>query len=384
MPLRLTASEKKFAQALAGIKHLSGSHSPSPAMLASLGVEVKRDFCYLANPYATELFLKRFRKDFRSADRLRAAVELYPSQNRALAEKLERIAGVTSERIFVGNGAAEVIQAVLHTFVRKKILVPVPTFSPYLEFAQRVVRVETHQLRREKDFLLEPKRLLEDVRTHRPDAVVIINPNNPNGGYLNAAELQRLLRRLAHVRTVIVDESFIHFAGKRIQSVASMVSKYPNLVVIKSLSKDFGIAGLRLGYAVMSKERVSALLSNGYLWNVSGFGEYFLDLLSDRKFMMAYEKARLRAIRDRDVFFEALKRIPRVRAYPSSANSLLLELSDGTKASNLMVALLLRHGIYVRTCYDKVGLKGEYIRVASRKGSENQMLLRALREALAF
>lgn len=396
MPIRLTPAEKKIAAKLAAIKKRSSSHSPSPAMLAEVkGASVRHDFCFLSNPHATDLFLKHWKKDFGNTDKLRKLVELYPSQNPALAEKVGKMIGVSPETVFVGNGATEVIQAVLQNLVRvrlsqsrgsmtpTKLLVPVPTFSPYLEFAPKGVRVTQHQLRKENDFQLEPKALIAQVAEEKPDAVVIINPNNPNGGFVTANDLHVLLRQLRRVETVIVDESFIHFTARRLQSVAPLVKKFPNLVVIKSLSKDFGIAGLRLGYGVMSEKRVSALLQRGYLWNVSGFGEYFLNLLNNKTFLKQYEQARLHAIGERDDFFNELSKLRGLRVYPSKANSFLIELLDGSTAHDLMVRLLVRHGIYVRTCYDKVGLKGEFIRIASRTAKENKKLVQALKEILS-
>ena len=271
MPIRLTPREKKVAQQLSEIKRSSGSHSPSPAMLAGIkGVAVKHDFCYLSNPHATELFLRYFRKDFRNEERLRRVVEYYPSQNRALAEKIAAFLAATqkthslsvspskegeriqAENIFVGNGATEIIQAALQNFTKKRILVPVPTFSPYLEFASKDVSVIQHQLRKKDDFRLNRAELLTQVRKEEPDTVVLINPNNPDGGYIEVEDVHGLLTQLRHVPTVIVDESFAHFVAQKIGHATSLVQKFPNLVVIKSLSKDFGIAGVRLGYAVMS------------------------------------------------------------------------------------------------------------------------------------
>lgn len=351
-------------------------------MLARVGVTIRHDFCYLSNPYATELVLRYFKKDFEIPTKLRTTIEYYPSQNRALAEKLTKIAGVPAKNIFVGNGATEIIQAVLQNFAKKKVLVPVPTFSPYLEFVPKGVRVAHHPLSQESNFRLNLKKLLAQVQKEKPDTVVIINPNNPEGGYVRASELHSALKRLKGVGTVIVDESFIHFVGKKIESVASLVKRYPNLIVIKSLSKDFGIAGLRLGYAVMSKQRVSALLDKGYLWNVSGFGEYFLNLISRKNFLKEYEKVRLRAIGERDVFYSELSKIKELRVYPSRGNFFLVELLDGTTAHDLMVALLVRDSIYIRPCGDKVGLKGEYIRIASRTAEENKKLVRVLKAIL--
>lgn len=384
MPIKLTAFEHKIAKQLSELKKQSGSHSPSPAMLAGIkGARVKHDFCFLGNPYATDLFLKYWRRDFKNAERLRTSVERYPSQNRTLAEKLKHIVGVSAQHIFVGNGATEVIQAVLHSFAKRKILVPVPTFSPYLEFIPKGVELLQHQLRKEEHFKLHLNRLVSDVQRRKPDTIVLINPNNPDGGYVRRNALHLFLSRLRHVGTVIVDESFIHFTQKRIESISELVAEYPNLVVIKSLSKDFGVAGLRLGYGVMSERRVSALLKRGYLWNVSGFGEYFLNLLTRKDFLKEYERARLRAIRERDDFFAKLSRIPGLRVYPSKANMFLVELQNGSRAEDLMVHLLVKHGIYIRSCGDKVGLHGEFVRLASRRGAENTKLINALNDALS-
>lgn len=386
MPIRLTTAEKEIVKTLAKIKKKSGSHSPSPAQLLGIkGISMKHDFCFLSNPHATELFLRYWKRDFKNAGTLRKLVELYPSQNLALAAKLQKLTGVSTPSLFVGNGATEVIQAVLHNFSRRKILVPVPTFSPYLEFAPDDVTTVMHQLRKEANFQLEPERFLEAIEREKPDTVVIVNPNNPDGGYMSPFKLRQLLQKLRHVGTVIIDESFIHFADKDARAVsgaARLVKTSPNLVVIKSLSKDFGIAGLRLGYGVMSEARVTALLKRGYLWNVSSFGEYFLNLLNNMEFMREYEKARLLAIRERDEFFTHLKTLRGLKVYPSKANMFLIELQNGSRAEDLTVALLARYGVYVRLCTDKVGLKGEFVRVASRRGSENRTLLTVLSELL--
>lgn len=391
MAISLNKFEQAVAKKLAELKKQSSSHSPSPAMITGVeGVKIKHDFCYLSNPYATELFLKYFVKDMAKDHRLRNLVEYYPSQNRTLAEKLAKSIGVPAKNIFVGNGAAEIIQAVLHNFVRRKMLVPVPTFSPYLEFAPAGIRVVYHQLLKEDDFRLNTTTFVAQVKKEKPDAVVLINPNNPDGGHLPRLKLGRLLEALREVPTVIVDESFVHFAGNDlkilgVQSICrhSVSKDFPNVVVIKSLSKDFGIAGLRLGYAIMSEARVSKLLSSGYLWNVSGFGEYFLGLLNNQTFLKAYEKLRLRAVREREVFFKALSKVNGLKVYPSSGNFFLAELIDGSSAHNLMVRLLVKHGIYIRPCDDKVGLRSAFVRIASRRDRENELLVRIVKQILS-
>ncbi|HEV7702075.1 MAG TPA: histidinol-phosphate transaminase [Candidatus Paceibacterota bacterium] len=382
MAIHLNKKEQHIRQKLRVIKEKSGSHSPSPAMLARLeGCEVKHDFCYINNPHATDLFFQFFRKDFKNTENLRRAIERYPSQGQTLSERLSPVLKIPPEQLFIGNGATEIIQAVLQNFVKRKILIPVPTFSSYIDFASKGVQVAYHKLKKDFNFQLNVPDFLADVKKEKPDAVVIINPNNPDGGYLAKDSLKKLLSGLASVPTVILDESFVHFADKNKEVTYGSIElfkKFPNVIIIKSLSKDFGIAGLRLGYAVMSENRVSALFRRGYLWNVSGFGEYFLGLLENKKFQQKYEKARLRAMVERDICFEGLSKIKDLKVYPSKGNFFLAELTDGSKADDLVVALLVRYGIYIRSCKDKTGLQGEFVRIASRKKSENDLLKKAL------
>ncbi len=116
------------------------------------------------------------------------------------------------------------------------------------------------------------------IEQEAPDTVVLINPNNPDGSYIQLADLDYLLGQLKDIKNIVIDESFIHFASEgdyQINSSVKLLSKYNNLIVIKSMSKDFGIAGIRAGYGVMSADKVEYLLKNGYLWNLSGFSEYF-------------------------------------------------------------------------------------------------------------
>ena len=218
------------------------------------------DACFLSNPYATNLFLMHFHREVIRPRKLRALLELYPSQNRVIAAKLGRVLDLENDSIFVGNGAVEIIQAILHRFTREKILVNLPTFSPYYEFARPDTQVVFNVLRKEDDFHFDPAAYLELVHRERPDTVVLINPNNPDGGYIPHAVMVELLEELRSVPNVIVDESFIHFAseghGFAYCSVADEVQRFPNLTVVKSMSKDFGVAGIRAGYAVMAPARV--------------------------------------------------------------------------------------------------------------------------------
>ena len=153
-----------------------------------------------------------------------------------------------------------------------------------------------------------------------------------------------------------------------------------NLVVIKSMSKDFGIAGIRAGYSLMAKEKVKDLLSNGFLWNINGLAEYFLNLFSRDSFQNEYEPIRKRYLVETQIFFKELSTIKNIKVLPSLANFVLVELPEEYSADTITSILLLRYGIYVRNCDDKIGLKGNYLRVASRNIKENQMIIKGFKE----
>jgi histidinol-phosphate/aromatic aminotransferase/cobyric acid decarboxylase-like protein len=381
--------EAALIERIKRLKKEAGTHSPSAWTLAQRIPELrlKVDACFLSNPYATKLFLMHFHREVVRPRKLRALLELYPSQNRVIASKLGRVLELNPDSIFVGNGAAEIIQAILHRFTHQKILVNLPTFSPYYEFSRPDTQVVYNTLRKEDNFRFDPGAYLEIVRRERPDTVVLINPNNPDGGYIPHAVLRRLLEELRSVPNVLVDESFIHFAcegeGYVYRSVADQVGRLPNLTVVKSMSKDFGVAGIRAGYAVMAPDRIRTLLDNGYLWNSSGMAEYFFDLYSRPDFQDQYERERIRFIRNSRRFFAALGKIDGLHVYPTHANFALVELKGPVTADELVCRLLIRRGIYTRTCDDKKGLEpGRFVRIAARSRAENAYIIRSIRRMI--
>ncbi len=384
--IELTSEEKLLAEKFNKLKQEAGSHSPSIFTFKQKlpELDIKVDACFLSNPYATDLFLSYFKREVMDTGKIRELLEFYPSQNNVIAELLGDFLKVKPERIFVGNGAIEVIQAVLHNFTHRKILINIPTFSSYYEFVKDGVEIIYNNLKKENDYRLDTNDLIEKVKNEKPDTVVIINPNNPDGGYIPIGNLRTLLAELATVETVILDESFIHFAYEDSSfdpiNTQALTDTYPNLVIIKSMSKDFGIAGVRAGYGVMSEARVAALVKNGYLWNSNGLSEFFFRLYVREDFAKDYEQVRKRYIADTIEFIDALSKIEGIKVLPSKANFVLVEILGGATSMEFVIALLVKYGIYVRTANDKIGLVGEYIRVASRTKEENALMVNAFKQ----
>ncbi|MBN8574405.1 MAG: histidinol-phosphate aminotransferase family protein [Candidatus Kapabacteria bacterium] len=387
--IQLNEHERAVAAHLKHLKDQAGTHSPSIFTLAEKipDLHIRIDACFLSNPYATDLFLDYLKRELIDTGKMRDVLEFYPSQNAVIAEILASCLHISPDNIFIGNGAIEIIQAVLHRYAGKKIIVNIPTFSSYYEFAPTGTEVVYYQLSKDNDYALNIEHYCEFVHNQNPDTVVLINPNNPDGGYLSFETMKYLLDKFSSVPTVIVDESFIHFAFEddnySLRSVAELVQEYPNIVVVKSMSKDFGIAGVRAGYAVMKNDRVKELLQNGFLWNSSGLAEYFFRLYVREDFLSEYEKVRVRYIKETQIFFSQLKTVEGIKLYPSLANFGLVEICDGSNAADFVSKLLIAHGIYTRNCSDKIGLEGEFVRIASRKLEENIIIVNAIRELMS-
>ncbi|WP_395148239.1 pyridoxal phosphate-dependent aminotransferase, partial [uncultured Helicobacter sp.] len=318
----------------------------------------------------------------RSSDLIRNVLEFYPSQNGVIAEILAQRLGIDKECLFIGNGAIEVIQAILHNFVQHKIIVNIPTFSSYYEFSNAKTEVVFYQLEKDRNFMLDVSSYIEFVKTQKPQSIVIINPNNPNGGYIPYEDLRTIIANLPEVENIIIDESFLHFAFEddehKFISYKTLFSEFPNVILIKSMSKDFGIAGIRAGYGIMAKDKVSKLLNNGYLWNSNGLSEYFFRLYAQDTFTNKYESVRKLYIQQTQDFFMRLSEIPQLKIYPSKANFALIEILDWKEDLDFVMTMLIKYGIYIRTCSDKVGLDESFIRLASRSKSENDQIIQAL------
>ena len=381
----LINTKQQIADKIKELKVVSGTHSPSiETVLKQLPqVKIEVDACFLSNPYATDLFLEHLNKDLIETKLLRRTLEFYPPQNHDVADSIATVTGIPAKNIFAGNGAIEAIQAVLHNFLAKKIVVIIPTFSSYYEFVGESVEVIFYKLKKSEDYKLDVEDYIDFVKKEKPDTIVLINPNNPNGGYILQSDVNRIITELNFVSNLIIDESFIHFAheSEAMEEVScgNLIAANPNLIIVKSMSKDFGIAGLRAGYAIMNEDRVAKLLKNGYLWNVSGLADYFFKLYANDYFRKEYDVVRKKYIVETGIFLNDLQSIKGIKTYPSKANFALVEFLNETTSFDFTISLLADNGIYVRDCSDKICLDGQFVRVASRTLEENKLITAAFR-----
>jgi histidinol-phosphate/aromatic aminotransferase/cobyric acid decarboxylase-like protein len=360
-------------------KHLfyETSHSPSPADL--VGYEKAKDiidFCFIANPYyPTPEMLDDLKEN------LPNLIKSYPSSSPIMSQKnLAAVLHVNPENLIVGNGATELI-VLINTTLIGRIAVSVPTFGEYIEKLKDQRDAELYALKPEEDYKLDLTDYLGWVHRRGMKSLLVINPGNPTGQLFSLEEMIDFLHRVKDMELVIVDESFIDFAGDPVPSLLQVADRFSNLLLVRSMSKHCGVPGLRLGYCYSENlyvlNRVRQFIPT---WNVNTLAQYFLSLLPSTD--VAYHEARKRLIGDVRWLYNALRGISGIDVYPTGANFVLLKIKSGMTAAELQGLLLKEHRMYVRDCSNKIGMDNYHIRVASQGHEKDAKLVEALQVLL--
>lgn len=336
-----------------------------------------KDYCYLVNPYyPSERMKDEMRANF---DTLLTQYPSGMSVNSLLAGKYF---GVSQQYVVVGNGAAELIKNYIENHVQGHIGIVYPTFEEYPNraVAERIVKyVPQHA-----DFAYTAA----DVQTYFSDkeisTLLLINPDNPSGNFIPMADLLPLVEWAGHQGiTIIVDESFVDFTdGFEGNSLLhnDILETYGNLVVVKSISKSYGVPGLRLGVlASGDKTLIDRMKKEVAIWNINSFAEFYMQIFG--KYEKDYTVACHKFIKERNVFFEELQAVQFLRVIPSQANYFLCEVTDRYTATELTQLLLKRYNILIKDCGTKSAFAGkQYIRIAIRDRADNAYFVEALKE----
>ena len=333
------------------------------------------DFCYLVNPYFPPQ---------RMLDEIKASFDIlireYPSGMRVNSRLATKNFGVEQDYIVVGNGAAELIKEYIENWTGKLGII-LPTFEEYQN------RLDEDKLVRfipqKEGFRYDSEDIKAFFEGKNIDTLLLINPDNPSGNYIPFYDLLSLVNWTKGLGIrFIVDESFVDFAD--VEGPFSLLNniilkRNPHLIVVKSISKSYGVPGLRLGILASGDTYIiSRLKKQVSIWNINSFGEFYMQIFE--KYKKEYFTACKKFIKERERFYSELKQIPYLHVFPSQANFFLCQLTDRF-TSHELACKLINKNILIKDCSAKRALEGKkLIRISVRDEKDNCVLIKQLKE----
>ncbi|NDV60034.1 aminotransferase class I/II-fold pyridoxal phosphate-dependent enzyme [Bacteroides sp. 519] len=335
-----------------------------------------KDFCYLVNPYFPP---KRMKEEIKS--NFDILLSEYPSGISVNSLLMARNLGIKPEYITIGNGAAELIKDLMAT-VEGNIGITYPTFEEYPNriSPERIIEY----LPSNNGFTYSAQDLINYFDNKKLSVMLLINPDNPSGNFIEKPDLF-ILANWAQKQNIllIIDESFVDFSAESYQNTLitnDILEKYQNLVVIKSISKSYGVPGLRLGLMASACIPLITMIRKSLsIWNINSFAEFYMQIYN--KYDTDYKNACKTFINERERFFTNLKEISYLRVIPSQANFFLCEIIARFSSSELSLILLKKYNILIKDCSKKAGFNNRsYIRIAIRNQADNDLIVKALKE----
>lgn len=317
-----------------------------------------------------------------ASDHIKQLVLNYPMAQKDLAYLVGQLIDQPPERICVGNGAAELIKIIAG--MGRKIIVPVPSFNEYVNAAPAGSVTQFPLL--QPSFKLDVDAFVDAAISCKAELAVVVSPNNPTSLLVPKTELLQLTEKLAAQNCMlIIDESFIDFARNGdSESLERDIENHQNLTIFKSMSKAYGICGIRIGYMLTANCDFLAKVREGlHIWNINGFAEEFLRLAPQYKERFKDSCALVMA--DRDLFCKQLESISEMIVYPPDANYIFCRLPNHCMPGpEVTRKLFVDHNIYIKHCEGKTMPESDrYLRIASRTQQENTHLVEVLRVIVA-
>jgi histidinol-phosphate/aromatic aminotransferase/cobyric acid decarboxylase-like protein len=340
-----------------------GAHSPSYFALKRSGEGDAEfvDFCIPCNPYfpTPEMFSAL-------AGNLENILKYYPSDSGAITQQLASVLGLNPQTVTMSNGSTELITWIDHLLIRESVAIPIPTFGRWTDQPLETgKRVDMFPLQESENFALDIDLYLDFIRSRGSKVAVICNPNNPDGNYRRRRDVIRLMDELIDLDLVVIDESFIDFVDtERHPTVGDEASIRPNVVVLKSLGKNFGLHGVRFGYLVANPALANKIGKALPKWNLNSLAESVVFMLKEHE--GEYRESLRLLSRDRDQMAEALSGVRGLTIFPSQANFLLVKLPAGWNGVELRDYLMSTHGVFVRECGNKLGINSQFLRFVVR------------------
>lgn len=332
------------------------------------------DFCYLVNPYFP---CEKMKEELKS--NFDILLGNYPSGSKVNNLLAAKYFHLNPEYLCVGNGAAELIN-VLMTELEGKIGIIYPTFEEYPN--RRSIDDIVEFIPDNPNFSYTATDIIAFYSQTDIANLLIINPDNPSGNFIPIKGLMELLNWSKEKKIrLIIDESFVDFSDdSQLNSILHnrILEFFPSLIIVKSISKSYGVPGLRLGIiASKDKQLLSRINSKVSIWNINSFAEYYMQIFN--KYENEYKDACEKIIKERNMFYQELNQISFLRVIPSQANYFLCEIRNKYSSESLTSILLNQFDILVKDCGDKISFENKnFIRIAVRDRADNKKIIQAL------
>ena len=336
------------------------------------------DYCYLVNPYFNRSGIIKEMQEF-----FPVLVREYPSGMSINSQLASGCWGIKPEYIIPGNGAAELIKSLMEN-LEGKVGVVRPTFEEYPNRLpdERVITFVPQN----ETFRYSADNLIRFFGKNRVENLLLINPDNPSGNFVPVEGIHKVAQWCEDNGILfILDESFVDFSVGYEQNTFlhdEILEKYPHMCVMKSISKSYGVPGLRLGIMCSANEAlISKIKKQVSIWNINSFAEFFMQIYP--KYREDYKLACDQFIQAREDFEEELKKIPYIKVMPSQANYFFLEVLTPYKPKELCAILLKKYNILASACLAKKGIEpNRYMRIAVRNHGDNAKFIQALKELI--
>lgn len=334
------------------------------------------DFCYLVNPYFPTQKMK---------DEMKASFDTllteYPSGMRVNSLLAAKNFDVHQDDIVVGNGAAELIKSLMSTFSGKVGFIR-PTFD---EYPNRYIRERSvDYIPENKDYLYSADDIMTFFNDKEIEALVVVNPDNPTGNYIDKKNLIRLIDWAKDKGIkLVIDESFVDFADEEDPSLIknSILETNPHLFVMKSISKSYGVPGLRIGVLASGDTKtIDYIKRDVAIWNINSFAEFYMQI--EEKYKKDYQIGLKKIKGERVRFQDELSKVPHIRVIPSQANYVMVELDGTISPKELLKTLLVKYELLIKELTTKTNGKN-YLRLAIRNTEDNDKLIAALKKELS-
>ena len=331
------------------------------------------DFCYLVNPYfPPQKMVDEIKANF---DTL---LRDYPSGMRVNSLLAAKNFGVHQENILVGNGAAELIKSLMERISGKTGFVR-PTFDEYPHRYDRAESVDFTPDNRDYSYTADD--LMDYFGDKGIQNLVVVNPDNPSGNYIPKKDLLRLIDWCVEKKiNLILDESFADFSDEENNTLIDqeILDKYKNLYIMKSISKSYGVPGLRLGVlASGDTDTIAFMKKDVAIWNINSFAEFYMQI--EEKYKKDYAAALMKFRAERARFQDELAKVPGVRVIPSQANFVMVELEKKISPKELLKKLLTKHSLLIKELTTKTNGRN-YLRLAVRDKEDDDRLVAAMKE----